>query len=85
MLLACEENGVVGLLIPDAEIGSYAYIDEINEEKVNKIKNLPKITIKEFSDIPLIARDGKVYFKEKDVKILNGNLKIDKVTSGVIR
>ena len=81
MLLAAEEKGIVGLLFTDAEPGAYVYIDEKN---IEEIKKLPRITLKEFSEAKLIAKDGKVYTENKELKINNGLIKIDKISNGSV-
>jgi methionyl-tRNA synthetase len=92
MLLACEENGVVGLLLPDAELGSYIYSDEIDESKaesieseISRIKNLPRIKINDFAEAKLVAKDGKVYCDDAELKVHKGTISIDKVQNGKVR
>ena len=89
MLLAAEEKGVVGLLLPDAELGSYIYTDEIDESKIeseiSRIKNLPKIKINDFAQAKILAKDGKVYCDGKELKVHKGTISIDKVSSGKVR
>lgn len=82
MLLACEENGVVGLLLPDAELGEYVYTDEL---KLDQIKLLPKIKIDDFAKAQLIAKNGKVYCDSKELKLQNGTISIDKVSNGKVK
>lgn len=92
MLLAAEEKGVVGLLIPDAELGSYIYTADIDESKtdaieseISRIKNLPRIKINTFAEAKILAKDGKVYCNEKELKVQNGTISIDKVQNGKVR
>lgn len=85
MLLACEENGIVGLVLPDAELGTYAYNGEIDDSKIEKIKNLPKINIKEFAEVSLTAKDGVIYADGKELKLQKGTISIDKVRNGKVR
>lgn len=85
MLLAAEENGVVGLVLPDAELGEYAYNGEIDDSRIESIKNLPKINIKEFAEVSLIAKDGKIYGDGKELKLKKGTISIDKVKNGKVR
>jgi methionyl-tRNA synthetase len=82
MLLAAQEKEIVGLLETDAEIGEYVYIDE---SKIEGIKNLPRITIQDFSEAKLMARDGKVYFNDKELKVKGSGITVDKVKNGPVR
>jgi methionyl-tRNA synthetase len=85
MLLACEENGIVGLVLPDAELGEYAYAGEIDDSRIEIIKNLPKITIKDFAEVSLFAKDGVVYADGKELRLQKGKISIDKVSNGKVR
>lgn len=85
MLLACEEKGIIGLVIPDAELGTYAYNGEIDDSRIEKIKNLPKINIKEFAEVSLTAKDGVIYADGKELKLHKGIISIDKVRNGKVR
>lgn len=92
MLLACENNGVVGLLLSDAELGEYIYTADIDESKtdtieseISRIKNLPRIKINTFAEAKILAKDGKVYCNDKELKVRNGTIFIDKVQNGKVR
>lgn len=85
MLLAAEDKSIVGLLLTNAEIGDYAYIDDFSEEKISKIKKLPLISIEDFGKVNIIAKNGKVYADDKEIKIKSGEIFIDKISNGKVR
>ncbi len=85
MLLAAEEDGVVGLVLPDAGLGEYAYNDDIDQKRLEIIKDLPKVNIKEFAEVAFIAQDGKIYADGKELKLQKGTISIDKVKNGKVR
>ena len=93
MLLAAEDNGVVGLLLSDAELGEYVYVDDesdesnnyIDESKILQIKSLPKIKIDDFLKVQIVAKNGKVYCNGKKLKVRSGNIYIDKIQNGRVR
>jgi methionyl-tRNA synthetase len=85
MLLAAEENGVVGLLTTQGEPGDYVYIDSMNNVKLETIKNLPKVNIKEFSTIKIYVKDKKVLCEGKELQTSKGLLSVEKVNTGNVR
>ncbi|MGV8141610.1 MAG: hypothetical protein ACP5NW_04185, partial [Candidatus Woesearchaeota archaeon] len=85
MLLAAEENGVVGLVTTFGEIGDYVYIDNIGEAKLEHIKNLPSINIKEFSTVKIIAKDGKILCEGQELRTTQGLLGVEKIKNGPVR
>jgi methionyl-tRNA synthetase len=87
MLLAAEENGVVGLLGSDDEIGSYVYSGSAEntsdaEKSCASVKN--KITIKDFAAIDLRVIEGKVYCNSKELKTRSGFLNVDRIKNGKV-
>ena len=89
MLLAAEEKGVVGLLRSEDDVGSYVYADDSNNTSndydFEKIKNLNKINIKEFSSMKLHVKDGKVFCNGLQLRTKKGNLSVEKVANGQVR
>jgi len=85
MLLASEENGVVGLVTTLGIPGDYVYIDNLGEAKLNHIKNLPLINIKEFSTLKMIAKDGKILCNDQELQTLQGLLGVEKIKNGPVR
>ncbi len=82
MLLAADENGVVGLLMTDAELGEYVIV---KGSTIEIPKDLPKINIKTFSTIKLEAKDGKVYCAGKELTTSTHSITIDRVKNGLVR
>jgi methionyl-tRNA synthetase len=85
MLLAAEENGVVGLVTTFGEPGDYVYIDNLGEAKLNHIQNLPSINIKEFSTVKIVAKDGKIVYNGQELRTEKGLLGVEKVKNGPVR
>jgi hypothetical protein len=85
MLLACEENGVVGLVTTHGNPGDYVYIDNIGDAKLDHIKNLPSINIKEFSTVKILVKDKKVLHDGQELRTLQGPLGVEKVSNGPVR
>ncbi len=85
MLLASEENGVVGLITTHGEPGDYVYIDSMGEAKLSHIKDLPRITIKEFSTVKIVVKDRKVLHNDKELRTLQGVLGVEKISNGPVR
>jgi len=85
MLLAAEENGIVGLVTTVGEPGDYVYIDSIGEAKLEHIKNLPTINIKEFSTVKIIAKDKKILCANQELRTVQGTLSVEKINSGPVR
>ncbi|MEM4637920.1 MAG: methionine--tRNA ligase [Candidatus Woesearchaeota archaeon] len=85
MLLAAEDKSIVGLLLTNAEIGDYVYTGSFSEEKLNRIKSLPLISIEDFGKVNIFAKDGKVYADGLELKINSGEIFIDKISSGRVR
>ncbi len=85
MLLATEENGVVGLVTTLGEIGDYVYVEDMNDSKFEKIKNLPKINIKEFGTIKIVASNKKIFCNDKELKTTQGLLGVERITNGPVR
>jgi len=85
MLLAAEENGVVGLVTTQGEPGDYVYIDSLGEAKLAHIKDLPMINIKEFSKVLIIAKDKKILCNGQELRTTKGPLGVDKVCNGPVR
>jgi len=85
MLLAAEENGVVGLVTTHGEPGDYVYIDNLGEAKLDHIKNLKTINIKEFSTIKIVVKDGKVLCDGLELRTSQGLLGAHRVQNGDVR
>ena len=85
MLLASEENGVVGLLTTQGEPGDYVFIDSLGEAKLDHIKNLRTINIKEFSTIKIVVKGKKVLHNGQELCTLQGPLGVEKVSDGPVR
>jgi methionyl-tRNA synthetase len=91
MLLAADENGIVGLVTTVGEIGDYVYtssdnnFEKISDEKLEKIKNLPKINIKQFGTIKLVAKDKKILCEDKELRTIQGLLSVEKINNGNVR
>jgi methionyl-tRNA synthetase len=85
MLLAVEENGICGLLTTFGELGDYVYIDNLGEAKLEHLKNLHSINIKEFSAVKIIAKDGKIFCDEQELRTVQGFLGVEKIKNGPVR
>jgi methionyl-tRNA synthetase len=85
MLLAAEENGICGLITTHGEPGDYVYIDNFGEAKLNHVKNLPSITIKEFSTVKMVAKDGKILCNGQELRTTQGALGVEKLSNGPVR
>jgi len=85
MLLAAEENGVVGLITTSGELGDYVYIDNLDEAKLEHVKNLPTINIKEFSTVKIFATDKKILYEGKELRTVQGPLGVEKISNGPVR
>jgi methionyl-tRNA synthetase len=85
MLLASEENGVVGLLTTHGEIGDYVFIDSLGEAKLSHIKDLPRISIKEFATVKIVVKDKKVFCDGKELRTVQGVLGVERVSNGPVR
>lgn len=85
MLLAAEENGIVGLVTTLGEPGDYVYIDNLGEAKLEHIKNLRSINIKEFSTIKISAKDGKILHEGQELRTEQGLLGVEKIQTGPVR
>jgi len=85
MLLAAEENGVVGLVTTLGEPGDYVYIDNLGEAKLEHIKNLPLINIKQFATVKIEAKDGKIICGGQELCTEQGLLGVEKVKNGNVR
>jgi methionyl-tRNA synthetase len=82
MLLAAEENGVVGLVTTHGEPGDYVYTSELDLER---LKNLPRINIKEFSTVKIFARDKKIICDDSELRTKQGLLSVERVSNGNVR
>ncbi|MGV8171268.1 MAG: methionine--tRNA ligase [Candidatus Woesearchaeota archaeon] len=85
MLLAAEENGVVGLVTTSGEPGDYVYIDNLDEAKLERVKNLQTINIKEFSTVKIFATDKKILYEGKELRTIQGPLGVEKISNGPVR
>ncbi|MGV8086446.1 MAG: methionine--tRNA ligase [Candidatus Woesearchaeota archaeon] len=85
MLLAAEENGVVGLLQTNSEIGEYVYINNLDSKKLEHIKNLAQISIKEFSKLKIYAKDKIIYCNNDVLCTVDGELSVEKICNGPVR
>ena len=85
MLLAAEENGVVGLITTSGNPGDYVYIDNLGEAKLEHIKNLKRINIKEFSTVKIVVKDSKVLCEEQELRTEQGPLGSHRVKDGDVR
>ena len=85
MLLASEENGIVGLVTTYGEPGDYVYIDNLGEAKLEHIKNLPSINIKEFATVKIVVKDKKVLHNGQELRTSKGPLGVEKVSNGPVR
>ena len=79
MLLAAEDKENVGLLtVKDSEPGT--------EVKFGNLKNSNKeISFENFQKIKIIAKDGKVYFNELELKTDKETVSVEKVKEGSVR
>ncbi|MEM3126835.1 MAG: methionine--tRNA ligase [Candidatus Woesearchaeota archaeon] len=78
MLLAVEENNVVGLLTTQAPVGA--------EVKVEGMKNRASIIrIEEFTEAGLEAKDGKIYAKDRQLFASGKAVFVEKVKNGKVR
>jgi len=85
MLLAAEENGIVGLVTTYGEPGDYVYLDSLGEAKLEHIKNLSTINIKEFSTVKIIAKDKKILCGGQELRTTQGTLSVEKINNGPVR
>jgi len=85
MLLATEENGIVGLITTHGEPGDYVFIDNLGTAKLDYIKNLPSINIKEFSTVKIVVKDKKVLHDGQELRTTQGPLGVEKVNNGPVR
>ena len=85
MLLAAEENGVVGLVTTQGEPGDYVYIDSLGDAKLEHIKSLRTINIKEFSTVKIVAKDKKILCEGQELRTTQGILSVEKINSGPVR
>ncbi len=89
MLLAAEEHGVVGLLLPQGNIGEYIYQSgndqKVNESLLETVKSLPKIKIDEFFQTKIIVKNKTVFCDDRELVSLSGGISVDKVSHGAVR
>jgi len=77
MLLAVEENGVVGLVQADAPVGSTI--------EVEGMKNKSSIIrIEEFASVGLRAKNGIIYYGEKQLTVAGKPLGVERVKNGEV-
>ncbi|MBL7055166.1 methionine--tRNA ligase [Candidatus Woesearchaeota archaeon] len=79
MLLASEDDGVVGLLtVKNAKTGDSACFGNLKNS--NK-----EISFDNFLKMKITAKDGKVFCNNKELKINNESVSIEKVKNGKVR
>ena len=77
MLLAADNGKEIGLLTVEGLPG-----DSLNFGSMENAKK--RIDIDNFSKIKLVAKEGKVYYKESILKSKKGDVSVERVNEGTI-
>ncbi|MFA5796801.1 MAG: methionine--tRNA ligase [Candidatus Woesearchaeota archaeon] len=84
MLLAAEENNVVGLLEPQGEVGEYIYRSG-DASKIDIIQSLPKINLDQFLKAKIMVKDSTVLYNDVELYSSGGPIRVDRVSNGIVR
>ena len=79
MMLAAEDKKDVGLLtVKDAEPGDACKFEGLGSSD-------KEISFENFLKLKIITKDGKVFYDNKELKVNNESVSVEKVTSGRVR
>ena len=79
MLLAAEDKGKVGLLtVKEAKPGDVCSFEELGN-------SAEEISFENFLKIKITAKDGKVFYNNKELKVNKEAVSVEKVKSGEVR